>query len=198
LALLNIQQEKELLSQLAEGSKPAFENIYNHYFSPVFYFARRYLPDTQAAEDITSETFLKCWEKRGDFENLRKLQSFLYTTTRNACINSLRSEKRQADREKQLDYLLSQTSEEGQEGRDLTARIYQYIYEEIEKLPAQEKTIFKMAYIDGLSNEEIAEKMGINNQSVRNYKSRALKTMRLALADKDIYKMLLIFILCRN
>ena len=164
----------------------------------MFYFAKRFVTDGPTAEDITSETFIKLWNRHGDFENIYKLQSFLYTATRNACINTLRSEKRQSEKEKQLLYLIEQDSEEALAQQQLTAKIYQYIYEEIEKLPPQEQKIFKLAYIDGLSNEEIALQLGINNQSVRNSKTRALKTMRLMLADKDIYKLLLLLMLCRN
>ena len=188
---------QELIHQLTKGDNAAFETIYNHYFNSVFYFAMRFVTNAQEAEDITTETFLKCWQKRTDFENIHKLQSFLYTTTRNACINALRSEKRQSEREKQLSYLLSREDEEGIKQQQLTAQIYQYIYEEIEKLPPQEKNIFKMAYIDGLSNEEIARQLNINNQSVRNYKTRALKSLRITLTGKNIYPLLIVWLATR-
>jgi len=187
----------ELIRPLAEGSNRAFETIYNHYFNSIFYLAMRFVTDAQEAEDITTETFLKCWQKRTDFENIYKLQSFLYTATRNACVNAFRLEKLQSEREKQLSYLLSREDEEGVKQQQLTAQIYQYIYEEIEKLPPQEKNIFKLAYIDGLSNEEIAVHLGINNQSVRNYKARSLKTLRINLTGKDIYAVLLAWLVTR-
>ncbi len=178
--------ESELIRELADGNPLAFKVIFDRYFISGFYFAKHFVTHTQAAEDITTETFLKCWEKCSDFENIHKLQSFLHINTRNACINALHSEKRQTESEKQLSYLLTHTGKEGMKQQELTARIYQYVYEEIEKLPAQEKNIFKLAYIDGLSNEEIARQLGINNQSVRNYKTRPLKTMRMVPAVKDI------------
>jgi RNA polymerase sigma-70 factor (ECF subfamily) len=183
-----------LIRQLANGSTSAFETIYNFYFNYVFYFAQKFIKDPQEAEDITTDTFFKCWQKRGDFENIYKLQAFLFITTKNACINAWRSEKRQSDLEQGLKYLLDREDEDAKEQQLLTARIYQYIYEEIEKLPPQEKNIFKMAYIDGLSNDEIASKLNINNLSVRNYKARALKTLRIALAEKNIYHVLLIWL----
>ena len=190
--------ESEIISLFSEGDASAFEIIYNKYFNSVFYFAKRFVIDVQAAEDITSETFVKLWTRHGDFENIHKLTSFLYITTRNACINILRTGKRHSEYQQQLSYLLSQESDEAIAQQQLTGRIYQYIYEEIEKLPPQEMKVFKLAFIDGLSNEEIAEQLNINNQSVRNHKTRALKAIRLAIADKDIYKMLLLFLLCRN
>jgi len=61
------------------------------------------------------------------------------------------------------------------------AELLQRIYEEIEKLPKKCRQVFKLAYLDGLSNEEIAELLHINYQSVKNQKVRALKILRLAL-----------------
>jgi RNA polymerase sigma-70 factor (family 1) len=182
------------MNQLASGSTSAFEKIYNLYFNSVFYFAKGFVKDPQEAQDITTETFFKCWEKREDFENIYKLQGFLYTTTRNACINAWRLGKIQAGLQSQLKQLLDRDDEDSKEEQLLTARIYQYIYEEIEKLPAQEKNVFKMAYLEGMTNEQIASKLNINNQSVRNYKARALKTMRIALSDKNIYHLILIWL----
>src|SRR5205807_1596320 len=78
--------------------------------------------------------------------------------------------------------------------RQLKAEIYQHIYEEIEKLTPHLKKVFQMAYIEGMSNEEIAQQLGINNQSVRNDKSRALKQIRLAMMDKDIFGLLLLWL----
>ncbi len=73
--------------------------------------------------------------------------------------------------------------------------VYQYIYDEIEKLPEPTRKIFKMAYVDGLSNEEISLALGLTNASVRNYKTRALKTLRMALLQKDMFAFLLSFFL---
>ncbi len=187
--------EKVLLQQIAEGSKKAFETIYNQHYISVFYFTKRFVPDIQAAEDITTETFMKLWEKLKNFESLQAIKSFLYISTKNACLNLLRSEQRQSMHQKQLSYLLTEEMEDAMAQHKVTARIYQYIYDEIEKLPPQLKVVFKMAYLDGLSNEKIARELSINNQSVRNHKSRALKSLRMTMLNKDILEGTLLFLL---
>jgi len=189
--------EKSLLKDLQGGSKTAFEKFYRQEYIAVFYTARRFITDIQAAEDLTTETFLKLWERLDAFNSLPAMRSFLFVTIKNACLNHLRAEKRTTGRQQQLSYLLEQEGGEDIANQQLMAVIYQHLEAEIEKLSPQLKRVFKMAYIDGMSNEDIATALGINNQSVRNDKARALKQLRLAFAGKDMYALLLWWLITR-
>jgi RNA polymerase sigma-70 factor (ECF subfamily) len=77
---------------------------------------------------------------------------------------------------------------------DITAATYKYIIDQIDQLPEQMKKVFKMSYIEGLTNEEIAQSLKINNQSVRNHKARALKILRLSIPGKDMLEMMLLLL----
>lgn len=191
MALPATYTSEELILHFSNGDHDAFEVLYRQHFNQVFYFARRFLPDVQAAEDVTTETFLLAWNKRGDFENIHKFQGFLYTSTRNACLNILKQEQRKTLKQPELIALLESDTENSKEAQLLTANLMQYVYEAIEELPAQEKKIFKLAYLDGLTNESIASIIGISNQSVRNSKARALKALRLNITQKGILTLFL-------
>ncbi|MET7000367.1 RNA polymerase sigma factor [Chitinophaga defluvii] len=183
---------EHLLKKLRKGDKAAFEIFYHQEYITVLYTAQRFVADIQAAEDLTTEVFLKLWERLSNFDSLPAMRSFLFVSIKNACLNYLRSEKRASAQYQELSYLLEQDSSEGIANQQLMAAIYRYLYEEIEKLPPQLKRVFKMAYIGGLSNEAIAAELGINNQSVRNDKSRALKQLRLASESWDLFGLLLL------
>lgn len=183
--------EGHLLKLLQDGDKAAFETFYRREYIAVFYTAKRFIADTPAAEDLTTETFLKLWHRLDSFNSLAAMKSFLFVTIKNACLNHLRTEKRTASRYEQLTYLLQQHTADDIANQQLMASIYQYLYDEVEKLSPQLKRVFKMAYVDGLSNEDIAAQLKISNQSVRNDKARALKQLRLALTGKDIYSLFL-------
>lgn len=190
--------DAEFLLHLQQGDKKAFELLYDRHYISVFVFARRFVTDQQAAEDISTEIFLKLWDRLTDFDSLPAIRSFLYISTRNACLNHIRSLHRRSTQQEQWEYLLKQYPDEVLPELQLQADVYQHIYEEIEKLSPQLKLVFRMAYIDGLSNDEIAEQLGINNQSVRNDKSRALKQLRLAMMDKNIYGFFLLWLALRQ
>jgi RNA polymerase sigma-70 factor (family 1) len=191
LKTLASYSEPELLHAIASGDKDAFAVIYQQHFAAAYHFAKRFVTDTQTAEDITTEAFVKLWERFSQFSSLSGIKSFLFTSIKNACINHARSAKRTTKRESEFTYLLN-GHDEPQE--NITGEVYQHIYNEIEKLPSQEKRVFKMAYLEGLSNEAIAQELGINNQSVRNHKTRALKTLRNTLSEKDLYALFMLLI----
>lgn len=182
------------LYDFRQGDVIAFNNIYNTYFNSVYYYSKRFIHDNQAAEDITGDIFLKCWEKRAEFENITKLKNFLFISTRNACLNFLRFQKRENLRALNFAYTLESENIDDFDNRNITGTIYQAIYKEIEHLPEQERKVFKLAFIENYSNEKIAIHLNINNQSVRNLKTRALKKLRSAIKAKLHYAFIILLI----
>lgn len=191
MAISDTYTDADLILHYSNGDHDAFEVLYKRHFNQVFYFARRFLTDVQVAEDITTDTFLQAWNKRSNFENIHKFQGFLYTSTRNACLNILKQEQRKALKQPELIALLESDTEDSKEEQLLTANLMQYVYEAIEQLPAREKEIFKLAWLDGMDNESIARLLNISNQSVRNSKARALKTLRITVSQKGILALFL-------
>ena len=70
-----------------------FKFFFQEYFEPVFQFARKYTENDAIARDFTQDAFIKLYERRKDFEVIEKAKSFLYTTTRNLCLNHLKHKK---------------------------------------------------------------------------------------------------------
>jgi len=170
--------DSDLIINLASTSQKRFEHVYHTSFAFVFAFARRYVEDPFIAENIVLDSFLKLWNRFGDFESILQAQSFLRTTTRNACLNHLRDNLRADKKFKDLEYILSQDTATAIAYQDITGDLYQKIITEVEKLSPQLKQVLKLSFLEGLSNDEIAAIMGIANQSVRNHKNRALAILK--------------------
>lgn len=71
----------------------SFKFFFKEYFEPVFQFARKYTEEEASARDITQDAFIKLYERRTDFDSMEKAKSFVYTTTRNLCLNHLKHKK---------------------------------------------------------------------------------------------------------
>jgi len=84
-------------------------------------------------------------------------------------------------------------SEEVLETEILRAEVVQEIYREIEELPGKCGQIFKMIFLENLPTDQIAERMGINVQTVRTQKARAISLIRTALLKKGRLTTLLFF-----
>jgi RNA polymerase sigma-70 factor (family 1) len=180
------QPENDLIVQFNQGDTEAFTAIYNRYYSTLYYFVKRFVPEREDAEDLTADVFVKLWKLRANLQTIKNIEAFLYITARNACLDFLRHIQRQNMRQKDLIYALLQEPEEGVLDEDVKTLVLQTIHAEIEKLPRSTRNVFKMAYLEGMSNSAIAAALDINNQSVRNYKLRAVKLLRIALLNRNM------------
>ena len=164
-----------------QGKKEAFEAVYHAHYASLYYFVKRILNDRFEAEDIVAETFVKLWNLRHNFETAGNIKAFLFISARNACLDFLRSVQRQTTNQQALQYILLQDSDFTFAQDEIKIEVLRQIYTEIENLPPKCRHIFKLAYLEGLRNEEIALKLGLSYQTVKNQKLRASRMLRIAL-----------------
>jgi RNA polymerase sigma-70 factor (family 1) len=175
-----LTSDTEILDGLKHGNTVAFDHVYGMYFKPLCYFAEKITGDSAHAEDIATESFVKLLQKNPDFETLQHLKSFLYTSTRNACYDLLRMQKRHDQTHSEMKYL-AEISEEETEQAVIMAEVLQAIYQAIDELPTKYKSVLKLALIEGMDNEEIAAQTGMAYQTIRNQKSEGIKLLRISL-----------------
>src|SRR5215831_4289447 len=161
------------ITQFQKGNREAFDSIYNTHYASLYYFAKRFVVDRQDAEDVVAETFIKLWRLRENFESAQSIKAFLFITCRNGCLDFLRADQRLNNNKKDFTYIAMQDSELTIAQDEVKAELLKKLYEEIEKLPPKCKQIFKMAYFEGLKNDEIAERLQLHYQTVKNQKVRA-------------------------
>jgi RNA polymerase sigma-70 factor (family 1) len=170
-----------------QGSKESFAEVYNAHYSRLYGFIKKLVDDKEEAQDITTETFVKLWKLHANFNTAENIKAFLYITARNACMDFLRYRKRQMANKQEFGYVQLQQEGTGSTSNDeIKTLVLQHIHNEIENLPAQCKRIFKMAWLEGRKNAEIASAMNLTEQTIRNQKARAVKILRLVLANYNI------------
>lgn len=172
-----------LLKRLQQGDEQAFRTLFEEFYASLCLFATRYLGDREEAADVVQEAFLKYWHRHADFDDYRKIKSFLYVVVRHACFNLLRN--------KNLRFHLSEEvirdSEPDFQNRVMEEEIHRIFNRAIDDLPTQMRTVINYS-LDGLKNTEIAEKMCISEGTVHAYKKEAYKKLRINL--KEYYYLL--------
>lgn len=179
------QLSDELIFEFIQGRAHGFQAIFDSFRMRIFYFVKKLTDDVPAAEEITSDTFVKLYRLHDKFNTRDNIQSFLFITARNASIDFIKYRKRQ----REYVTVLSPHEEDISEmsffpESNVEADVLQHIYDEIEKLPKRTKTVFKLFYLEDLSLAEIATIMKISQQTVANLKTTALKNLRIKLLDK--------------
>lgn len=176
----------DIIAKFQQGDSQAFTYFFQLHYRPLCYFAAQMVGDHQDAEDIVKDTYVKLWQKHDSFATSQNIKAFLYITTRNACLNFLRHlQVREASR-KELMFLEEIKGQDLVLNRMIKAELMQEIYCEIEKLPEKRRMVFKMAYLEGLKNDEIAEQMNISIHTVKEHKGKALQFLRLRFSDRNI------------
>jgi len=193
----SVPLEIDIIDTLKKGGPEALQSLLKQFYSPLCLFAERLVADRAAAEDIVGESFIKLWNKRGDFESTQNIKAFMYITVRNACLNYLKQAKRDSLNQKQLAYLTGE-KEEYVLNEMIRAEVLKEIMNEINNLPEQCGKVLKLAYLDGLRNQEVARVLNISVHTVKNQKARAIQLLKTRLRDRDMLAFLLLFSFLRE
>lgn len=160
-----------------------FSNLYKQYYTPIFFFIEKIIGDATQAEDITADCFIKLWQQAQQRE-VHDVRGFLFIAARNSSLDHLKRDRIHHQKEKEIYYLSKQESKTAFAAAEIKAEVLQSVYDEIEKLPAKAKEIFKLSFIEGLKNAEIAKMLDLSEQTIYNQKAIALKSLRTVFKDK--------------
>jgi RNA polymerase sigma-70 factor (ECF subfamily) len=151
--------------------------VFDHYYAPLCYFATRYVNDSDEIKDLVQNIFVNVWNKdQLSFKNVQALNSYLYSSVRNACINYIRQEK--LHREKYEEIITETQVENEFLQAKLENEVMIEIFKAIDDLPEKCRMIFKYSYLYGWSNNKIAEELNISVNTVKTQKMRAKKQLK--------------------
>lgn len=171
-----------LVTLLKKGDQQAFAEIYKRYSGKLAGFAGAKLFNLEDARDILHDIFVKLWEGREQLHITSNLQTYLFTIVRHRIIDKIR---KNVTRE---DYAAAIQSYAAFCDSDVDKQVeYRELKQNIERsldqLSPRIKEIYKLSREEGLSNREIAQKLNLSEQTVKNQLSAALKHLRQALGS---------------
>lgn len=174
---LSPAQEKQLLDLLKQGDEEAFKSVYKHYKNKLVFFAYRLTKSTPVAEEIVQDVFVKIWTARDQINTDFSFNAYIYRITHNMVVNYLR---RVASEEKAIKMLWQNIEEEQNYIDDIVKsnEFDQIAQNAIEKLSPQKRQIFEMSRQSNYTHKEIADKLGISPNTVKNHMVESLKFIR--------------------
>jgi RNA polymerase sigma-70 factor (ECF subfamily) len=171
--------DADLVDRLRRRDPQALAELYDRYGRLAYSLILRVVRDTGAAEDLVQETFLRVWNRVQAFDAGKgALGPWLLAVARNRAIDYLRSaagRERNALEFEETDHPALYTDME----RDiLISDKTRRVKIAMEKLSANQRQVIELAYFEGLSQTEMAERMGQPLGTVKTWVRTALKNLR--------------------
>ena len=167
----------EVLLKLTEGHESAFKQIYDRYWLGIYKTVKRYTKSQEVAEDIVQEIFTTLWNNRTHFTEVINIEYYLITMAKNLTYKTLR--KMAFEKEVRNHWSEEGLRKENVESDAVLDQQYaQLIQHAVGLLPSQQKQIFQMAKVEGLSHKDIATQLKISHLTVKTHMAKALRTIR--------------------
>jgi len=190
--------EKDLVEALQQHDPKAFEQLISQHGAMLYRVAARIVGQNEETEEVLQETFLAVYEKIHTFNRQAALTTWLYRIAVNKALMRLRARSR--SREELLDIGGPQFTEGGQMTREATdwdlspedtllrEEALTVLQQGIERLPEAYRTVYVLAEVEGLSQQEIATILDLTVGTVKVRLHRARLFLREALEDYFVEK----------
>ena len=170
--------EPGLLERIARGDTQSFRVLFDRYFDLVFSTALRFTGVRQQAEDAAQQVFLKIWEKRTELPAVKQIEPYLFTAAKREMFQHFRRQAHQRDYVLHVLEVFSEARGADPESLLISQEQVEGLQSVIDALPARQREAFRLSREEELTYQEIAQRMGISKETVREYIALALKTLR--------------------
>jgi RNA polymerase sigma-70 factor (ECF subfamily) len=196
--------DEELMIRFQRGDRPAFGVIVRRHKTPLYNFALRQLGSGPVAEEVVQEAFVRVVQSATEFKHAARFSTWLYAITRNLCIDHLR--KSALRRHASLDAPAAPTAPvRGSDGDGgslgertadtranveraaVSVEIGERVLEAIDGLPVEQREVFLMREVGSLPFRDIAQIVGVSENTVKSRMRYALERLQAALCEFEEY-----------
>ena len=181
----NSYDDSQLFTRIAAGDEAAFRDIVHHYSPKLLSFVFRMTKTMHIAEEIVQEVFLKLWQKRED-NRIDNMGGWLHTVAANMTYTHLRREA--------LNNRLINSLKAGHV--DIHSEIdlkidhkesVSLLTKAISQLPEQQRRVYELSKLEGMSREEIGKLLNISPNTVKNHLAKALQSLKTSLKKTKFF-----------
>lgn len=185
------QTETKLIAQVAKGNTLAFKQIFDAYRPQVFGVALKMLRSNELAEEVVQEVFIKIWEKRETLTDVINFKGYLFKTARNRVFDEFKRISKEALDELPADEgIVKACNDTDHRLRD--GQLDALLETTLNKLPEQQRYIFRLSREQGLTYREIADIVGLSPLTVKTHMKHTLAFLRNNLSSHlELYTLLI-------
>ena len=197
-------QDELLIEQLNQKQVGAFKILFDRFYRYLVLYAMKWVERQEIAEDVVQDVFVRVWLRRDNLRDDGTLQGYLLRSVYHASLNAL---KKGANATAYRSWVTQQIEQScyahyDPDDSEVIRKLYSQeiagqIDAAVESLSPKCREVFRMSHIEGLSNREISERLGITLSTVENHIYNALKQLRQKLSHYKMLILLTMYILGR-
>jgi RNA polymerase sigma-70 factor (ECF subfamily) len=177
--MTTLMEQETLGERFRVGDGSALDEMYERYSAPMYATALNLLGNREHAADAVQRAFVQAWRAADRFDPARELKPWLYAITRRAAVDIYRRERRT---QQQLTFDDVVETVVAEPPSMVTVWQAWQVREALEQLRPRERQVLRLAYYDGLTQTEIAERLGVPLGTVKSRTARAQRRLAILLA----------------
>ncbi|TZF83708.1 RNA polymerase sigma-70 factor [Pedobacter sp. BS3] len=162
---------------MRSGDEEGFRLLYKSLWKPLFCYASRLLQDKDEAQDLIQELFSQLWVKHATLPEVTQVEAYLFTCTKRLVLNHFQA-RHIKDKHLQAFALANIKEDNNTFDRLLEKDMHQLVLSGMDELPERMREVFYLHRIQHIEVADIAKRMNISEQTVRNQVNLALKRLR--------------------
>jgi RNA polymerase sigma-70 factor (ECF subfamily) len=173
--------DDELLKGLWNESAHSFKEIYDYYWSKLYWVAYRKIGEKEIAEELVQEIFLNLWLKRKTIVIKSSLEAYLFTAVKYSIINHYQAQLVRNKYHLAPEHAFS--SSNFTEEEVLTEELYAAFRKALAALSTKTRLVFEKSRLQHLTNKEIANELQLTDKAVEFHITKTIKHLKVYLKD---------------
>jgi RNA polymerase sigma-70 factor (ECF subfamily) len=184
--------DEDLLRKIKSSDQGAFNSLFERYQNRLFVYLFKIIKSKETAEEIVLDVFLKIWVGRSILAEINNFEAFLFCVAKNKALDFLRYTQKSKLQQMELwNQMQEMLSSENADQHILLEETKVAIQDAVSLLSPQRKMVFQLSREYGLTYEQIAERLHLSKNTVRNHLAASLQFIRGHLAANN--QMMLFF-----
>ncbi len=174
------------------GSREAFSALYEEFWEPLLNTATKVLRSADDAADVVQEVFLSLWNRRNELDVKGSLEAYLHTSVRYKCINFIEKNLHQHDYLVLMKETAAHQNFQGADTDLMMKQLREAISRVVDSMPPKMQQAYRLSREQHLTHKQIAEQMGISQETVKKHIQHALEMIKIVIHDYSLELLLLL------